>query len=333
MAEGMTDPCEVGGAARRRRRRWQRLMHALHGNGDSEGPPSPTYSPPVTDDEEEGVDGVVPMAILQRVGPSWDVGCATDRVDERPAAPLHQFTPNADAEAHLVLPGGALALERCWGVRSLVERCLAFFVQQHPMLFWGWHGSKAAAEWLTLEFEHRGYFTISAICRLNAELLAREYRRLWDIELLVDRLLGPLNQLWHAHRVENQTAEQRDHDRFSGCLSPVDLWQHANRVLWVYGMCRTQQQPLAVGRAMMRQERYWLPGAQHSLEMLWAVFESAAWTLLSSGQRLQVMVAVTLQIATNWQYNNGRAARGRDEAITRRWNGFRRDCEPGRRRR
>ena len=110
-----------------------------------------------------GPRGVEPTRILQRVGPSWDVGCATDRLDERPAAPLHQFTPNADAEAHLVLPGGALALERCWGVRSLVERCLAFLVQQHPMLFWGWHGSQAAAEWLTLEFESRGYYTISAI--------------------------------------------------------------------------------------------------------------------------------------------------------------------------
>ena len=150
-----------------------------------------------------GPRGVEPTRILQRVGPSWDVGCATDRLDERPAAPLHQFTPSADAEANLVLPGGALALERCWGVRSLVERCLAFLVQHHPMLFWGWHGSQAAAEWLTLEFERRDYCTISAICRLNVELLAREYRRLWDIELLVNRLLGPLNQLWQAHRVEN----------------------------------------------------------------------------------------------------------------------------------
>jgi hypothetical protein len=41
---------------------------------------------------------------------------------------------------------------------------------------------------------------------------------------------------------------------------------------------------------MMRQSRYWLPNAQHSLEVLWAVFESAAWALLSSTQRLQVMV-------------------------------------------
>ena len=74
---------------------------------------------------------------------------------------------------------------------------------------------------------------------------------------------------------------------------------------------------------MMRQSRYWLPNAQHSLEVLWAVFESAAWALLSSTQRLQVMVAVTLQVAANWQYNNGRAARGRDEAMERIQTGLR----------
>ena len=309
----VVDPCEVGGAARRRRRRWQRLVHALHGNGDSEFPPSPSYSSPDTD-EEEDEDGVAePTNMWQRVGPSWDVGCADDREDARPAAPLHQFTPNIDAEARWRLPGGALALERRGGVGSLTELCLTVLVLHHPVLFWGWHGSQAVAEWLTAVMERLAP-TIGVICRYNIEVLQREYRRMFDIETLVCELLHPLNQRWQAHREQNQTAEQRAANRFAGCLLPSELWQHASRVAWIYGVCRAQQRPLAVGWAMMRQHHGWLPDAQRTLERLWAIFESAAWALLSDAQRLQVMIAVTFRVAANWQFNNDRVARSRDEA-------------------
>ena len=133
---GQVDPCRLGGAARRSRRRWQRLMHALHGNGDMAA--SPTYSPVESEDEGEverelgmwdGRSIGLRVAHLQRVRPSWDVGWAVDRAEG-----CAQFVPTAEGDGWRARAGASPMRQ---GVRR--QEHLRARVGASPMQGVHWH--------------------------------------------------------------------------------------------------------------------------------------------------------------------------------------------------
>ena len=314
---GQVDPCRLGGAARRSRRRWQRLMHALHGNGDVAD--SPTYSPVESEDEDEverelgawdGRSIGLRTAHLQRVGPSWDVGWAVDRAEG-----CAQFVPTAEGDGWLALPAGsasvtgALALE-AGGGQELTKRCVTVLVLQHPVMFWGYYGSRAVAERLVASMEGEVEYSFGDFLHM----MEAEYRRIFDVEALVRKLFYPMKQLWQAHRVQHQVAAQRESRRLAGCLTPGELLQHAERVIWVYDECRVHGLAMAVGDALLRQHFMRVEAVQSTLERLSAALRSAAWRALTDDVKYLVMCVVTYSVEADWQFRDGFLSQRRDAA-------------------
>jgi hypothetical protein len=312
---------------------------------------SPTYSPP--DSPEYSPPDTPPDTQSGATRPDRPSSTTTGRQASPPEylTPQQELTPPTDLQLQAVagMPAELLALAAVTHTVGALEHIIiTAMVMLHPMPLTTSQGSAdlAAERLITIlrrhhtqaaaavmpnsagtaatHAWHQHMMAAAAVCELHRETIALEYRRIFDMSRLASEFVHVLDEVWHAHRREHQTAMSRSREWRASWADPLYGTLRAHELL-PYGMVLVAGLEAAhrTGVAMQISLSMCIAmrGLRHTEDIilhLRRLLCSAAWNVLNDEQRALLMRYVTCTIVQEYrglligkwrQIDWGRAAR------------------------